>query len=275
MTRGTLWVVATPIGNLEDMTLRGLRVLRESNLIACEDTRTTGKLLARHSIPTKMLSYHEHNEAQRVEAICQRLEGGDDVALVSDAGTPLLSDPGRKLVAAVAMRGITVSPIPGPSAILAALAVSGLATERFTFFGFAPVKGGARQRFLDDVVGAPATAVLFEAPHRIERTLSELCERAPERAASLHREMTKLHEETVRGSLGELVVEAGKKRPRGEYTLVVAAADGGESSGTLEEAVELARGLIADGATASAAAKTAAERTGVRRRAIYEVVAVK
>jgi 16S rRNA (cytidine1402-2'-O)-methyltransferase len=216
---GTLFVVATPIGNLEDITVRALRVLREVAVIAAEDTRRTAKLLARHGITTPTTSLHEHNERRKAGAIVARLQAGESVALVSDAGTPLISDPGGQLVADAIDAGIAVEPIPGPSAILAALAVSGIDTETFTFLGFPPTKSNARIAWFDRLARASGAAVFFEAPHRIERTLQELLERVGDRQVLVGRELTKVHEQLVRGPISQVIKMLGE--PRGEFTIVV------------------------------------------------------
>jgi len=263
---GTLWVIASPIGNLEDISLRALRLLGEVAVVACEDTRTTRKLLDRHGIKARTLSCHEHNEARRAKEIAGLLVAGSDVAYITDAGTPLISDPGRRLVDAARAAGTRGPPVPGASAVMAALMASGLDARRFTFFGFPPARGRARQSFLDDVVAATCTTILFEAPHRIERTLRELAERAPGRSASLHRELTKLHEETRSGTLAELAADVGTTR--GEFTLIVAGPEP-KPAGTVEEALAQARTLLAEGVAPSAAARQAASAVRVGRRDVY------
>ena len=216
---GRLFVVATPIGNLEDITARALRVLREVSLIAAEDTRRTANLLARYAIPTRTTSLHEHNEEKKSSALVERLRQGEDIALVSDAGTPTVSDPGRRLIAAAIDAGIRVEPIPGPSAALAALAVSGLPTDSFLFLGFPPVKAKDRTTWFETVRTAGRTVVFFEAPHRIRTTLEQLLDRIGDREVVLARELTKAHEELVRGPISEAL--KGILTPRGEFTVVV------------------------------------------------------
>jgi 16S rRNA (cytidine1402-2'-O)-methyltransferase len=216
---GTLFVVATPIGNLEDITVRALRVLRDVALIAAEDTRRTANLLARHAITTKTTSLHEHNEHRKAAAIVERLQAGDDVALVSDAGTPTVSDPGTRLVRDAIASGIKVEAIPGPSAVLAALAVSGLAADAFTFLGFPPTKGKERSRWFERLARALGPAIFFESPHRIEATLRDLQSAVGDRPILLARELTKLHEQLVRGPISDVSRELGS--PRGEYTVIV------------------------------------------------------
>ena len=226
-TAGKLYIVPTPIGNLEDITLRALRVLRETPTIACEDTRVTANLLRHFEIPHKrLISYFAGNEAGRVGQIVAILEGGEDVALVSDAGTPGISDPGTRLIAAAIERGITVIPLPGPSAMLTALTASGLPTDAIVFEGFLPHKKG-RQTMLRRLADEERTVILYESPHRIVKTLRELADHLGEdRPAVLGRELTKLHEEINRGSLRELHAEyAGRASIKGEFVVVVRGKD--------------------------------------------------
>jgi 16S rRNA (cytidine1402-2'-O)-methyltransferase len=215
----TLFVVATPIGNLEDITARALRVLREVSLIAAEDTRRTAHLLARYAIATPTTSLHEHNEGRKAASLIARLTQGESIALVSDAGTPTVSDPGEQLIRAAIDAGIRVEPIPGPSAALAALAVSGMPTERFTFLGFPPTRSKDRKIWFGDLGNVGGTAIFFEAPHRIRRTLEEAAVQLGDIPVLVARELTKQHEELVRGpislALSHLV------QPRGEFTVVL------------------------------------------------------
>lgn len=217
--RGTLFVVATPIGNLEDISTRALRVLGEVSVIAAEDTRRTRHLLARYAIGTPTSSLHEHNEHAKTPLFLARLDAGESIALVSDAGTPTLADPGRRFVEAVRGRGIPVVPIPGPSAILAALSVSGFEADTFTFMGFPPVRSKDRANWFDEVRSAGRTVVFFEAPHRILTTLSEFQTAVGDCEVVVAREMTKIHETFVKGPISEVfkLLSATK----GEYTVVV------------------------------------------------------
>jgi 16S rRNA (cytidine1402-2'-O)-methyltransferase len=217
---GILFLVATPIGNLEDISLRAVRVLREADLIAAEDTRHSAKLLHHYDIRRPTTSLHEHNEQEKVPGLVERLRGGARIALVTDAGTPAVSDPGFRLVRGAIDAGIRVEAIPGPSAVLAALVSSGLPTDGFLFAGFPPPKQAARRAWLEDLAGERRTLVFFEAPHRIESTLSDALAVLGDRQASIGRELTKLHEELVRGSLSTLL--AALHDPRGEFTVVVA-----------------------------------------------------
>lgn len=216
---GTLFVVATPIGNLEDITLRALRVLREVNLIAAEDTRRTAKLLAHYAIPTPSVSFHEHNTRSRLSQLLARLEGNETVALVTDAGMPGVSDPGVELVRAALERGIAIDVIPGPSAPLTAAVASGFPLDPFTIFGFPPVKGRARTAWLEHVANIPHSVSFFEAPHRIQRTLGELGRLLGDRPMLVGRELTKTHQEFIRGSAIALFGQTTD--PRGEYTVVL------------------------------------------------------
>jgi len=220
-TVATLYLVSTPIGNLEDVTMRGLRVLREVGLIAAEDTRRTRRLLDRYDIHTPMTPMHEHNERKKAPRLVAELEAGTDVALVTNAGTPNISDPGFLLVREAIEHGITVVPVPGPDALVPALAASGLATHRFVFEGFLPKRPGERRRRLEAVAGQTCTVVLYESPHRIERLVKELCDLIPDRRVVLAREITKLHEEFMRGTPRELLSDLEDQPRKGEFTVVI------------------------------------------------------
>jgi 16S rRNA (cytidine1402-2'-O)-methyltransferase len=268
---GTLYLVATPIGNLEDVTLRALRVLREADCVLAEDTRRTRVLLDRHGIRARALSLHAHNEAARTAEILARLEAGASVALVSDAGTPLVSDPGERLVRAATDAGHAVVPVPGPSAVLAALCVSGLPTASFTMLGFLPRRASARAALLRRFRDAPDTLVLFEAPSRVAATLAALHAALGERPACVARELTKLHEEVVRGPLSELAERYAAAAPRGEVTLVVGGAPAhAAASAESEEAVDARiRSLVAEGHSPREVAETLAAEGRLRRRDAY------
>lgn len=216
---GTLYVVATPIGNLEDITLRALRVLREVDLIAAEDTRRTARLLSHHAITSRTVSFHEHNTRSRVPRLIERLEAGESIAIVTDAGTPGVSDPGLELVQAAIERGIAVDPIPGASAPLTALIASGFPMVPFTVFGFAPSRAKARSQWLEAVAQTHHTFSFFEAPHRIQQTLREAHLLFGERPIVAARELTKVHQEFLRGTAPELATRMGE--PRGEFTVIV------------------------------------------------------
>ena len=221
---GILYVVATPIGNLEDVTLRALRMLREVSLIAAEDTRRTARLLQHYSISTRTTSLHEHNEREKTAKLIERLKAGESIALVSDAGTPLISDPGQTLVAAARAEGIRVESIPGPSAVMAAIASCGFPTHEFVFLGFSPTRSKDRKGWLAAVGQDTRLAVFFEAPHRVRQTLAEMRELwGPTRQVAVARELTKVHEELVIGPIDEILAHFSD--PRGEFTIVVPPAD--------------------------------------------------
>ena len=222
LTPGTLYLVATPIGNLEDITLRALRVLRECDVVAAEDTRRTGQLLKHFGISRPLLSYFQFNEAKRSEEIIERLRRGDKVALVTDAGSPGISDPGERVVGAAIAAGLRVEPVPGPSALIAALTASGLPTEEFHFIGFLPHKSGRRRATLEALQAVPGTIVLYESPYRVERLLGELKEVFPARTVVLARELTKKFEEYLRGKPAELLETARKRTLKGEFVVLIA-----------------------------------------------------
>ena len=264
-----LYLVATPIGNLEDVTLRALRVLREVALIAAEDTRTTRKLLAHHGIKARLTSYHEHNKAQKIPYILSMLEQ-HDVALVSEAGMPAVSDPGVDLVAAAVAAGLAVVAVPGPSAVVTALAVSGLPTRRFTFVGFLPRRRTERRRLLSSLAGQPHTIVALESPHRLLTSLADLLEVLGDRRIAVCRELTKLHEEVFRARISEALAHFSE--PRGEFTLVVEGATAREDAALDEEAIrsELRR-LRQQGLGARRAVDEVALRFGLPRRQAYRL----
>ena len=265
---GSLFLVATPIGNLEDITFRAVRTLKEVDLVACEDTRHTRRLLDHYGIDKPAISYHEHNEDNRAVSLLERLLAGSNVALVSDAGTPLINDPGYRLVTAAVGAGVRVVPIPGPSAILAALTASGLPTDSFYFGGFVPQKQGARRKMLEALSRLDCTLVFYEAPHRILETLQDIGNVYAEREVVLTRELTKLHEEFLRGTgLALFRIMEQRGVPKGEMTLVIgkplpAAAD--------DRPVELAVGeYVAQGLSRMDAIKAVARDRGVSKREIY------
>ncbi len=266
---GTLFVVATPIGNLEDLTFRAVRTLREVDRIACEDTRHTRQLLERHGISKPLVSYHEHNEPSRSEELLRDLHAGKNIALVSDAGTPLISDPGYRLVKAAREQGISVSPIPGPSALLASLSASGLPTDTFVFLGFPPPKQGQRRKLLEECGAWPMTLVFYEAPHRILVTLADIAATLGPRPVVLAREVTKVHEEFLRGTAAELLEALAKRPPlKGEITLMIAKGEAREADQTpLDLAVEE---LIQAGVPRMQALKTVARQRGLSKREVYK-----
>lgn len=269
-TPGTLHIVSTPIGNLGDLSPRAVEVLREVAAILAEDTRHTRVLTDRHEIRTAMLAHHEHNEAQSTPGLVARLLRGDSLALVSDAGTPLLSDPGSRLVRAAVEAGVKVSPVPGASALLAALAGAGLATDRFTFYGFLARKGGDRTRTIADVAALSHTAVLYEAPNRVAETLADLeAAGAGEREAVVARELTKQYEEFRRGTVRELARYYEEHEVRGEVVLLVA----GAPPLVLDETAlrERAAALRADGMSARDVTRVLMESQQVPRNLAYRI----
>ena len=265
---GTLYLVATPIGNLADITHRALDVLRNVAVIACEDTRHTRKLLQHYGVSTRTISYHEHNEQQRAQELVQQLQEGNDVAVVSDAGTPSISDPGFRLVRAAIENDIPVVPVPGPSALISALVAAGLPTDEFFFGGFLPAKANARRARFTELKSVPGTLVFYEAPHRLAETLNDAREILGEREAVVARELTKLHEEIRRGRLSELAKHYGTEEPRGEIVLLI-------DRNVLEEtaASESISDLVAqferDGLDHRAALKKAARELGLPRAEAY------
>jgi len=270
---GTVYLVSTPIGNLEDITGRALRVLAEVDLIACEDTRHTQKLLNHYAIKTKTISYHEHNERERAAQLLERLHAGASIAVVSDAGTPGINDPGFRLVQLANENGVPVVPIPGPSALIAALVASGLPTDEFFFAGFLPPRSNARRVRLEALRDIPATLVFYEAPHRIAATLKEAREILGEREAVVARELTKLHEEFARGRLSELAERfSSPDSARGEMVLVIDRAVI-DSEATEHSSVGSVAALVAtfedEGLDHRAALKKAARSLGLSRDEAY------
>jgi 16S rRNA (cytidine1402-2'-O)-methyltransferase len=271
---GTLYLVATPIGNLEDITGRALRILAQVELIACEDTRHTGSLLHHYDIKTKLISYHEHNERERAAELGQRLAAGASIALVSDAGTPGISDPGFRLVNVARESGAMVVPVPGATAFVSALVASGLPTDQFFFGGFLPARSTQRRARLMEVRAIPATLVFYEAPHRLKDALRDAREILGEREAAVARELTKLHEEIVRGRLSELAqrYEAAGTHARGEIVLVVDRTvineQGAEQDSKLDIAARVAA-LESEGMEMRAALKKAAREMGLTRAEAY------
>jgi 16S rRNA (cytidine1402-2'-O)-methyltransferase len=269
---GCLYLVATPIGNLEDITLRAIRILKEVDLIACEDTRQTQKLLQHYGIRKELLSYHAHNELTRAPELVIELEQGAKVALISDAGTPVISDPGHHLVTLCLRHDIPVVPIPGPSAFVAALAASGLPSEEFLFVGFLPARTGARRKALDILKTESRTLVLYEAPHRIVETLADAADILGARPAVIAREVTKIHEEFLRGNLHELLESARKRAPRGEITLLIG--PGAAKPEHLVPSISLKRRVeqiqTEAGIDRKAALKQAARERGLAKREAYK-----
>ncbi|MGG6297415.1 16S rRNA (cytidine(1402)-2'-O)-methyltransferase [Leptolyngbya sp. AN02str] len=267
-----LYIVATPIGNLEDMTFRAIRILQEADAIAAEDTRHTGKLLHHFQISTPQISYHDHNRTSRLPELLTLLEQGKSVALVSDAGMPGISDPGYELVCACAEVGIEVIPIPGASAVITALSASGLPTDRFVFEGFLPTKGQERRDRLEAIAQESRTVVMYEAPHRVRQTLADLQETVGgDRAIVLARELTKLHEEFWRGTVNDAIAHHTQREPQGEFTLVLAGA--AIAAPTLSESALIAEleHLIKNGMSRSQASRQLAHQTSLPRRHLYQL----
>lgn len=263
-----LYLVATPIGNLEDITLRALRVLREeAALIACEDTRQTQKLLDHFGIRKPVISYHEHNESERSAELVDRLTAGENIALVSDAGTPLVSDPGYRLVNAAIAAGFAVVPIPGASASLAALSASGLPSDEFRFAGFLPSKSGARRRFLEQAANDRTTLIVYESPHRILESLADISQILGDRRIVLARELTKLHEEFLRGTAREMLgILRSRPAIKGEMTLLIAKAEKSTAEG---DPVTEVLNLQAAGMDRMEAIKSVAKQFGLGKRELY------
>ncbi|MBD2325516.1 16S rRNA (cytidine(1402)-2'-O)-methyltransferase [Alkalinema sp. FACHB-956] len=269
---GTLYLVGTPIGNLEDMTFRAIQVLQQVDWIAAEDTRHTGKLLQHFQIKTPQLSYHEHNRTARIPELLDRLQQGKSIALVTDAGMPCVSDPGYELVKACAEAGFPVVPIPGVTAAITALAASGLPSDRFAFEGFLPAKTKERDRALEALQTETRTLIFYEAPHRLRDTLASFqLAFGDDRAMTIARELTKLHEEFWRGTIAAAIEHYKTREPQGEYTLIVA--------GTVPKTVELTEAvlkaellaLLRQGISRSQASRQLAQQTGMARRPLYQL----
>lgn len=270
--QGKLYIVATPIGNRDDITLRALNVLREVDLVAAEDTRHTGKLLAHHGIRAKLLSFHEHNEAERIPGVLERLRQGMSVAMVSDAGTPSVSDPGYRLAKAAIEDGMDIIPIPGVSAAMTALSVSGLPSDAFLFIGFPPKKKNKRMARLEELASRQETLIFYESPKRVLSFAGEILGIMGDRRAVLGREMTKLHEEFLRGPLSEILSEL-KKRPviKGECTLLIEGRGEDDEKPSMEMiAKELEAELKHPDARVSEVSKRISEKYGLPKKIVYE-----
>ncbi len=269
--KGNLYIVAMPIGHPDDITIRAVEVLKRVHVIAAEDTRNTARLLSRHGIGAPLLSCHEHNEEERVAGLLQRLAVGEDVALVSDAGTPTLSDPGYRLVKTAVEQGIRVIPVPGPSAAVTALSASGLPTDSFVFVGFLPRKQGKRAEFLESLKEQPRTLIFYESPRRMTALITEIEAVMGDREAVLCREMTKPHEEFLRGRLSELrKALAERAEIKGECTFLVSGR--GEGSAPPGETMrrEIAAALSEEGARLSEISRRLAEKYGVSKKIVYQ-----
>ena len=273
---GTLYLVATPIGNMADLSSRALKILSTVDFVAAEDTRNSGLMLSRLNISKPMVSYHEHNRRERGPQIADRLEAGESCALVTDAGTPAISDPGEDLVRLCAERGIPVTAVPGCCAAVTALALSGLSTVRFAFEGFLPASGRERAERLNELKSETRTVILYEAPHRLRDTLADLAEALGERDAALCRELTKLNEEILRTTLPEAVRIYKDREPRGEYVLVVAGLSREEERADYPEDVAAHVALLEDGGMSRMdAIKAVAKARGVKKNEIYNAISRK
>lgn len=277
---GTLYIVSTPIGNLEDITQRALRTLREVDVIACEDTRHTRKLLNHFAVDVATISYHEHNEHDRADELCAMLAAGKNIALVSDAGTPIVSDPGFRVVNLAIEKGFRVVPIPGATAFVTALSASGLPSDQFLFAGFLPARASARRARLEELRAMPATLIFYEAPHRIAAALRDAADILGNRQAVVGRELTKLHEEFGRGRLNELAEHfSDRSRARGEIVLLISGAEAGSDINPGSEAVSSSQALAervatleGEGLTEKAALKKAARELGLKRDEAYRLM---
>lgn len=270
---GKLYVVGTPIGNLSDFSPRAIETLRNVDFIAAEDTRVTLKLLNKFEIKTPMISYHEHNMRERGEIVCERIENGENCAIVTDAGMPAVSDPGEKLVMQCAERGIEVSVVPGPTAMASALAISGLPTGRFTFEGFLSMNKKSRHEHLLSLRNEHRTMVFYEAPHKLSATLKDMAQTFGNRRVSIVRELTKVHEEVIRTTLPEAYEKYGDGSLKGEIVLVIEGAPIiEEKKMTLEDAVSFAKELMESGSKPSEAAKKASELSGIKKADIYKEI---
>ncbi len=270
---GILYLVATPIGNLQDMSFRAIETLKAVDLIACEDTRHSRKLLTHHGISNKLVSYHEHNEAKRVEEFSRLLEAGKSIAIISDAGTPAISDPGFTMVQKANELTISVVPIPGPAAFVNAAIVSGLPTDSLFFGGFLPSKKGERRKRLEEVKEIPATLIFYESPHRLGKSLADCLEVLGDRQAAVVREITKLHEETIRGGLRDLSQYFSSAISKGEFVLVIDRAGKNDLpvSGT-KLLAERVKEIVSSGIDQKAALKIAAKEFGLSKSEAYRVL---
>ena len=267
----TLYLVGTPIGNLEDITFRALRILKSADVIAAEDTRHTGKLLQHFQIKTPQISYHDHNTQQRIPQLLRRLEKGEAIALVSDAGMPGISDPGYELVCACVESGFNVVPVPGPSAVVAAIAAAGLPSDRFVFEGFLPVKGRSRKERISALATEPRTVVLYESPHRILKTLNDLQNAlSAERQITLARELTKRYEEFWRGTIGEAIAHYQQTAPKGEFTIAIAPCSPEKTTLSEAEIITQLTDLLAQGKSRTEASRQLAQQTTLSKRDIYQ-----
>lgn len=269
---GKLYVVGTPIGNLEDFSPRGIRILNEVNFIAAEDTRVTVKLLNHLKISKPMVAYFEHNKKERGTTVIDRILKGENCALVTDAGMPAISDPGEDLIRDAHNNGIEVESVPGPTAFATALALSGMPSGRFCFEGFLSVNKPSRIKHLQEVKTERRTMIFYEAPHKLVRTLADMYETFGERNIAIVRELTKIHETVMRLTLSDAIAYYNEHEPRGEYVLIIEGAKEQEQTYTLDDALNVAKKLLAEGQSTSFAAKEAAKITGVKKSDIYKLM---
>jgi 16S rRNA (cytidine1402-2'-O)-methyltransferase len=270
MAKGTLYVVSTPIGNLEDITLRAIRILKEVDVIAAEDTRHTRKLLNYYGISKPLISYWGEKERAKAEEVIGRLSTGNSVALVSDAGTPGISDPGSVLIKRAIEEDIQVVPVPGPTALIAALTISGFSTEEFVFCGFLPAKQSQRRKFLEELSLERRTVVIYESPHRVLESMAEIADIFGERSMVLTKEITKLHEEVLRGTVSGVFASLGESKIVGEYVLVIEGNPGVESGHREGDAIKEIRSLMRKGLGRKDAVKRVAEQYGLSRKELYD-----
>lgn len=271
MPAGTLFIVATPIGNLEDITLRAIRVLKEVDLIAAEDTRHTRHLLDRYQIDTQMTSYHDHNKEEKGPVLVARLVEGKNLALVSDAGTPGISDPGYFLINLAIDQNIPIVPVPGPAAAIAALSISGLPTDSFVFEGFLPSKQTARIKRLREISKEERTIIFYEAPHKIIKTIEDMLEVLGDRRTVVTRELTKIHEETLRGTLSDILKQLKKRAIKGEFTIILHGASPEPEKKDIDTAGYLKNLMLHRGLTKKEAIAAAAEELGISKKEVYKV----
>jgi 16S rRNA (cytidine1402-2'-O)-methyltransferase len=270
MSSGTLYIVSTPIGNLEDITLRAIRVLKEADLIAAEDTRHTRHLLDRYEIMTPLTSYHDHNKEEKAPVLVARLLEGKSVALVSDAGTPGISDPGYFLINLAVDQKVPVVPIPGATAAIAALSISGLPTDSFVFEGFLPAKHGARLKRLQKLATEERTIIFYEAPHKMVKTIEDMIEVFGDRRAVMTRELTKIHEETIRGTLFDILKRLNEGTLKGEFTVIVHGASSEAANQDIDAAEYLKNLMLHRGLTKKEAIAAAAEELGLPKKEVYK-----
>ena len=269
---GILYVVGTPIGNLGDMSPRAVETLASVDFIAAEDTRVSLKLLNHFEIKKPLISYFEHNRKEKGELIVERILGGESCALVTDAGMPAVSDPGEDLVALCHERGVTVNAVPGPSAFVAAIALSGLPVSRFTFEGFLSMNKTSRREHLEEIKDEKRTLVFYEAPHKLLASLKDFYKALGDRRIALVREITKIHEEVIRTTLSGAIEKYENESPRGEFVLVIEGKQETQEEITLDDALSLARHYLSEGMSVSMAAKQAAKETGIKKGDIYKVL---